>query len=92
MKRILFGIIWFVVLTLVGFIGGGAIAGAIAGSQISATSFSEGAAKGGQVGRVAGAKFGQKYGGLVILGVLVVSIVGTATGVLPGTKKKTPNK
>jgi hypothetical protein len=88
MKRIVFGIIWFVVISLVGLVGGGAVAGAIVGSKVAASSFSEGYAKGEQVGHAAGAEFGQKYGGLVLLGALVVSIVGTGTGILPGTKRK----
>ena len=88
MKRFAFGFVWFVVLSLAGFIGGGAIAGVIAGSKVNAAGFSEGYAKGERVGHAAGAEFGRKYGGIVLLGALAVSIVGTATGVLPGTKKK----
>lgn len=92
MKRIVFGVVWFVALSLAGLIGGGAIAGAIAGSKVSATNFSDGYAKGEEVGHVAGAKFGQKYGSVILLGALVLSVAGTAAGVLPGTKKKKPSE
>ena len=88
MKRIFFGIVWFVIISLGCLIGGGAIAGAIAGSEVTAGSVQEGYAKGQQVGQVAGAEFGRKYSGLIFLGALVASIAGTATGVLPGTKRK----
>jgi hypothetical protein len=89
-KRIVFGMIWFVVIWFGGLVLGGSIAGAIAGSQVKATNITDGYAKGQQVGQVAGAEFGQKYGVAIFIGALVLSIGGTAIGLLPGTKKKQP--
>lgn len=88
MKRILFGVVWFLVFGFGGLVVGGAIAGAIAGSQVEATSLSDAGTKGEKAGRAAGAEFGRKYSGVVWLGALVLVIAGTAAGVLPGTKKK----
>ncbi len=88
MKRALFWFLWFVALTLGGLTIGGSIVGAIAGSQVQATSISDGYKKGHDVGAVAGAEFGRDYAGLILLGALVLSIAGTAFGVLPGTKPR----
>ncbi|MET0332910.1 MAG: hypothetical protein ABW190_01460 [Rhizobacter sp.] len=88
MKRIFFGIVWFLVLGFGGLVLGGAVVGAMAGSQVNATNMSDGYTKGQQAGEVAGAEFGRKYAGVILIGALVISVVGTATGVLPGTKKK----
>lgn len=88
MKRILFAVVWFVVFAFGGLILGSVVAGAIAGSQVNATTVSEGYAKGQLAGEAAGAEFGRKYSGAILLGALVISIAGTAVGVLPGTKKR----
>jgi hypothetical protein len=91
-KKVAFGIIWFVVL----WIGASAICGGIVGGLASqsppavqgAKTFSEGAAQGYQAGHAAGEEFGRRYGSLILIGALVVAVVGSATGILPGTKNK----
>lgn len=88
MKRIVFGVLWFLFLSFAGVVVGSAIAGAVAGSKVTAGSTSEGYAKGQHAGQAAGAEFGQKYTGVILLGALVVSVAGTITGILPGTRKK----
>lgn len=88
MKRILIGVVWFLVFGFGGLVIGGAIAGAIAGSQVEASSISEASTKGETAGRAAGAEFGKKYAGVMWLGALVLVIAGSAAGVLPGTGKK----
>lgn len=88
MKRIFFCVIWFAVFGIVGVMGGGAVAGGIAGSKLSVSNPSEAYAQGKQAGYIAGAEFGRKYGKHVLLAALIAAIVGTASGILPGTKKK----
>jgi hypothetical protein len=93
MKRICFGVLWFLVL----WIGVSAIGGGIAGAMATRSSptvadaktASEGFSRGYDVGQIAGRDFGSRYGSLILVGALIVSIVGTATGILPGTKRKT---
>jgi hypothetical protein len=93
MKRVAFGIVWFFVLWLgAGMVGGG-IAGVLAQAHTSpptaaAKTFSEGYSRGYDVGRIAGREFGHRYGALILGGALVVSIAGTVTGFLPGTRRK----
>jgi hypothetical protein len=95
MKRVGFGILWFMALWIgTGALGGG-IAGALAQARTpppatDARSLSEGFSRGYDVGRVAGREFARRYGSLIFVGALVVSILGTATGVLPGTRRKGP--
>jgi len=94
MRRVLFGIVWFVVF----YIGGNAIvAGIVVGFSVgeSASQYSpppkdvsEGVAVGYKAGVPAGEAFARKYGTFFLLGALVLSVAGTAAGILPGTKPK----
>ena len=81
MKRIVFGVVWFVVFWL----GTSMICGGIIGAQAGAgtTNYQDGYA----AGQAAGQEFGRKYGLLIILGSLGLSVLGTVKGFLPGTKK-----
>lgn len=88
MKRVFFGFVWFVFLAFGGIVIGSAIAGGIAGAQVEAQSVGDAYKKGEAVGSAAGAEFGSKYGNMILLGSLALSIVGTGTGVLPGTKAR----
>jgi hypothetical protein len=88
-RRILFGIIWFLAFAFLGLAIPGMVIGVTAGSKIQASSFSAGASKGGAAGLKAGSDFGDKYRGIIILGALALSIVGTVGGVLPGTRRRT---
>lgn len=83
MKKILMGVVWFFVLYLGLCTLGGAIVGGIAGYKEGQAGHPERAT---QAGTIAGAEFGRKYGIFMLLGVLVLSVAGTAAGILPGTK------
>ena len=90
-KRIGFGVLWFVAL----WIGISALGGGIAGALAQARSPppTNGAVtlvQGYATGHDAGFEFGRRYGGLIFIAALLASIIGTATGVLPGTRGKTP--
>ena len=82
MRRIIFGIIWFFLIffTISGL--GGAIVGGIAGSKTRDPQQVYLAAQG------AGYEFGKNFGGLILLTSLITAVAGSATGILPGTKKK----
>lgn len=94
MKRVGFGILWFVVLWIGASAIGGGIAGAVASHAspdvANAKTASERYSRGSDVGRVAGKEFDRKYGSLILSGSLLVSIIGTATSTLPGTRRKVP--
>ena len=78
MKRVIFGIIWCVVIYFVACVVAGAIAGGIAGANDPANA--------AQAGQEAGARVVGENRMWFVLGAVVVSVVGTVTGFLPGTK------
>lgn len=84
MKRVIFGIVWFVVLWFGILIGGSAVVGGVAASKV------QGQQQGASAGERAGREFGERYGAVILFGALAVAVVGSAAGVLPGTK--TPRK
>ena len=88
MKRVAFGFVWFLVLWFGTLLLCGMIVGGIAGSKVKAGSASEGFERGQVAGQQAGEEFGRKYGSVILLGALVISIGGTAAGILPGTRRK----
>lgn len=86
-KHVLFGVIWFVSLAVLGTFGGGMAAGMTA-PRLQGTSFWDSSGSGKEAGLKAARDFGANYGGFVILGVLVLSVAGTLGGVLPGTRRR----
>jgi hypothetical protein len=83
-RRIAFGVMW-VVAVYVGtraLVGG--FSGAIAGARDSQNSY--------EVGRVAGQQAVERYDSLILAGSILVVLVGTAAGVLPGTKSKSESQ
>jgi hypothetical protein len=92
MKRVLFTVLWFVVLYIGALAIGGGVAGALAQSQVPAgpdqnPNFSQAYAKGHDAGR----EFGRRFSGIILLGALAASITGGAMGILPGTRRKDPS-
>ena len=84
MKRVLVAIAWFVVLSFSG-LGAAATAGVIGSAKarhtVHAVRSSQGTAD--AVSEAVG-----KYGTAILLGALVLSLVGTATGSLPGARRR----
>jgi len=79
--RILFGILWFVPIYLVIQIAIGGMIGAFAGA--GATSYDEGFAS----GQAASIAFFQRFGGLVLAFEVILTLVLSWFGILPGTAK-----
>ena len=81
MRRVLVGVIWFVVLSSLGL---AAMAGAKANYKVHAVRSSDGFSR--VMG--AGSEMADKYGTVILLGALVLSLAGTATGSLPGARRR----
>jgi hypothetical protein len=79
-RRIIFGVVWCVVL----YFGACMITGGIAGGQAGAKDPANAAA----VGAVAGAKAVEALRVYFLMGALAIATVGTAAGILPGTQVK----
>jgi len=79
--RIIFGVLWFVPIYLVVQIAVGAIVGALASA--GTTSYEEGFA----AGQAASIAFFQRFGGLVLAFEVILTIVLSWFGILPGTAK-----
>ena len=84
MRRVFFGVCWFLFFWL----GVGAtftgVMSAIAAKPTGATTFSEGYA----VGKEVGEDLGRRSGLYFLFGGLLMSFVGTLTGTLPGTRRR----
>jgi hypothetical protein len=79
-KRILLGFLWCVVIYFVACFVVGAVAGGIAGARDLSNS--------SVVGQKAGAEAVDAFRGLILLGSILISGLGTWAGILPGTKSK----
>lgn len=82
MKRILMGIVWFVVIYIGSCVAIGMVAGAVAGANDPAHAQ--------EAGKAIATKIIQPYIPYLLGGSLLLAIIGTVTGFLPGTKKRQP--
>ena len=82
MKKIGFGLLWFVVFFMGTTILGGLIVGMIAGGNDPANAAA--------AGEAAGRAFGENFGKGIFLMSLVIAVAGSFFGWLPGTKSQTP--
>jgi len=78
MKKIGFGILWFLALSMGVLLIGGMVAGGIAGANDPANAEA--------AGQAAGEAFGKSYTGIIFLSSLLISVAGSIMGWLPGTK------
>ena len=80
--RIFMGIVWFVIFCI--------LAVFIAGYVIGSKAPEEGMQKGFDEGynHPTAIEFSKKYSGTIVIGSLILSVLGTATGILPGTRKR----
>lgn len=89
MKRVLFGVVWFIVSWLVLTIADMIVMGTVISSSSKAVGI--------QQGVQAGIAFAKGHAGLLLsvrLGILVaallIAVIGTAKGLLPGTRGDVP--
>ena len=82
MKKLLFGIVWCVVFYFGICIAAGAIVGAMAG-----THYPHDPAMAAHAGQQAGIKIVNDYGVYFVAGAVVLSVLGSGFGVLPGTRQ-----
>jgi hypothetical protein len=80
-RRILFGLLWFVVFWFAGSVLVGAIAGAIAGANNPANA--------SQVGAIAGSNAVEALRLYILGGAVLMSAAGAWVGWLPGTERRT---
>lgn len=80
MKRVLMGLVWFAVLYMGGCMLVGAIAGGMAGSQNPADVH--------EAAKVAAEQAVRPHIRQIVVVSLLLSVVGTITGFLPGTSNK----
>ena len=78
-KKVVLGLVWWIVLYFCACIFAGAIAGGIAGSQDPKN--------GGQAGARAGEQVVLKYGVYFMAGSGAIALVGAGFGLLPGTRR-----
>jgi len=86
-KRLIFGLMWFAVIFIIGYAIGGYIymktVGVVPGGGFQA---------GLEAGRAARSAYREAYIMYITVGSLIFAIIGSVRGILPGTKKKAPEK
>jgi hypothetical protein len=85
MRKFLMGFLWFLGLWL----GASMICAFILGFMAFFAGVSGVSENAGDSARVSAEKFGEKYGSVIMTSAMVVAVLGSAMGVLPGTRKKT---
>lgn len=78
MRKFGFGLLWFFALSMAALMAGAFVVGFQAGMGNAANAHA--------AGEAAGQAFGQKYAGIIFLSSLAISIIGSALGLLPGTR------
>ena len=84
MKKLLFGLLWFVAFYFLFCMGVGGVAGGIAGSKHQNTAAAQ------KAGQLAGEKAVNEYLGAIVGTCLTLSILGSGFGLLPGTGSRRP--
>jgi hypothetical protein len=82
MRRLFFCLLWFVLLAIVTLMVSGMVV------AVSGCPETEDFSVGYDCGKMVSERFMGKYGLPIAIGALLLSIVGTLAGVLPGTKKQ----
>ena len=87
MKRVIFGIIWFIVSWLLLTIADMIVMGTVISSTAKTADFQQGVQAGIAFAKAhAGLELGVRVGILVVA--LLIAVIGTFKGVLPGTKHR----
>jgi hypothetical protein len=80
-RKILYGLMWCVVLYVGGQMVVGGIAGGIAGSKYPGDLQAA-----GEAGRIAGEEAVAEYRPYIVFGAVSLAVLGSGAGILPGTK------
>jgi hypothetical protein len=86
-KRVIFGLIWFAVIFIISYAIGGYIYMKTTG-VVSEGGFQAGL----EAGRAARSAYRHAYIIYITFGSLILAIIGTVSGILPGTKEKAAKK